>query len=468
MLATVEGVSQGQTGEFRLGGTEQIRPAAYAARMISYWRKLPFVLLFALLCIAPVSAETSPASTQMTPAPVQQLLFLGELIRVRADQQAFELAESMRRDWEGEPDYDILYARAAMNVGSYQRAVFALERALMVYPRQLDLRLMLIEAYLGLDNTRAARRQLQVTEPQQKSPTQQRRWNALQQRVQRREVANRAQDIFTLGTELQYFTNINSGLSFDTLTVDVDGEPFEVELDGSAQAQGALATTLQGSYERVRPLSQRRQSRVVLGLTTRLSPYSEANNAGAVLAYGRETTAGRATALQFIPSWNQEGWRLTTAVRINQEDVWKTLNAGASLSWTAADEPSGQFQATVSDNFPLGPVALPWQLNSSIGLSENTAQNHLGLGGSVQPTWVPAGNWQYQAGIGLQHQWFLDDPDDADRIRNLLLQLNALALRPVQDSGLLTLRTTYQNHFSTQALNEYQGIELSVGYQYSW
>lgn len=426
------------------------------------------MLMFALFCIAPASAEILQESEQMSPTTDQQLLLLGELIRIRADQQAFELAESMRAEWEGEPGYDILYARAAMNTGSYQRAVFALERALMTYPRQLDLRLMLIEAYLGVDNTRAARRQLQASEPQQKTPAQQQRWDDLQQGVQRREMASRAQDVFTVGTELQYYSNINSGVGFDTFTVEFNGQPEDVPLDEESKAQGAMATTIQGSYQRVRPVSQRRQSRVVLGLTTRLSPYTDANNLGAVLAYGRETTAGRSTGVQLIPSWNQEGWRMTTAVTINQEDFWQSLNAGASLSWTAAEVQTGQLQATVSDTIPVGPVALPWQLNSSIGVSANSSQNHLGLGGNIQPTWGVSGNWQYQTGIGLQYQWFLEEPDNADRLRNLLLQLNALALRPVQNNGLLTLRTTYQNHFSTREINEYQGIELSVGYQYSW
>lgn len=419
------------------------------------------------LPIAEVDDEL-PADITTTGDEAQQLMLLAELIRIRADDQAMNLAQSMLLEWEGEPEFDILFARAAMNVGSYQRAAFALERALMVYPREMNLRLMLIESYLGLGNTSAARRQLELTDDREKTAPQQSRWNSLQRQMERQQMARQSQDTVTIGAEVHYFSNINSGVGFDELTVDVDGVPFDVDLDDSAQAQQALATTLQGSYERVRPLTQRRQSRTTVGLTTRLSPYSDANNLGGLLSYGRESTAGRSVTAQLIPAWNQDGWRVTAAVAGEQEDLWQTVDFGVRLSWTSGDTQSGQLQGTISDQFSLSAVLVPWQVNTGFTLSENDAQNHLSLGGSVQPTWQPAGAWLYQGGVGLQHQWYLNAGDDNERLQNLFLQLDAQALRPLVGSGLLTLRTTYRNNFSTEPLNRYQGYEFAVGYQYAW
>ena len=398
-----------------------------------------------------------------------QLLLLSGLIRERADRQAYAMAMDLRLAFEGEPDFDILYARAAMNVNEYQRAAFALERALIVFPRDLDVRLMLVEAYLGLRNTSAARRQIDLLRDREQSTAQQRRLASLERRLVRQEMAAREQDTFTVGAQLQYFTNINSGLGFSSTTLDVDGGSIDFEPSEDAQAQAAPAITLQSSYERTRPLTQRVRSNIAAGVTAQLSSFEDANNVGALLSYGRESTRGWSGDVQFIPSWNADGVQATTALNARQQRLIGPVTGGLSLAWTAADDQSLQLQSTLSDAVTIAPVSLPWQVSTSVTVSENASQNNLGLGGQLQPSWSPAGSFTYQGGLSAQYQWFLEDDTAGDtNLQNLQLQAEATAFRPVLTASLLSLRVAYEQNISNQVLNEFSGFEISVGYQQSW
>lgn len=72
---------------------------------------------------------------------------------------AWAAAERLAPDHAGEPDFDFLYALAALETGHPQHAAFALERILLVRPDQHRARVELARAYFLLGDHAGARRE---------------------------------------------------------------------------------------------------------------------------------------------------------------------------------------------------------------------------------------------------------------------------------------------------------------------
>lgn len=419
-----------------------------------------------------------PAPVPVRPEPVPEpddvedhrLALLASLIRQRQDAEAFQLAESMRLEFEGEPDYDVLYGRAAMNVGAYQRAAFALERVLMMHPREHDVRLMLVEAYIGVRNTSAARRQLDRLQESNLSARQQARWEVLDRRLRRLKLAQQETETFTLGAELQYYTNINSGLNSSSLDIETAGGPtLTYEPDDDARAQGAPAITLQGSYSRMTPLTQRLRRTLQAGATTRQSTFDDAVNYGLFFSAGLAHSDGREGSLQVLPSWTTDGFQVTTQLTATHRELFEPVNVGALLAWTAGDDQNITLQGQTFETIEIADIPTDWRVAAGFNVSDNENQNHLLASGSLQPLWRPEGSFIYQGLAALQGRYYLEEnPLYGERRRDLRLTLQALALRPVTESSVVTGRMTYNHSFSNLSLYAYYGAELAIGYQHSW
>lgn len=74
---------------------------------------------------------------------------------------AWQLANELKAEQEGDPRFDYLFAVAARASGNLHQAVFALERALQSQPQSSDIRLALAVSYFELGNLPAAERELQ-------------------------------------------------------------------------------------------------------------------------------------------------------------------------------------------------------------------------------------------------------------------------------------------------------------------
>ncbi|MCH8552851.1 MAG: hypothetical protein LAT62_13010 [Natronospirillum sp.] len=421
--------------------------------------------------LAEEESAPEPETVEPPPEADDRLNQLASLIRQRRHLEAFQLAESMRNEFEGEPEFDVLYGRAAMNVGEYQRSVFALERAAINLPRDNDVRLLLAEAYIGMRNTSAARRQLDRLEQRPLTQAQQTRWETLDRRLQRLKLAAQQTQSFTLGAELQYYTNINSGLNRSSLDIEPDDGPaFTFTPDSGAQAEGAPALQLQASYNRSTPLNQRLRRTLQVGATTRQSTFTDAVNYGGLLSVGLEHTNGRSGALQLLPAWTVDGFLLTTQVSAQQRDFYRSLNLGASLAWTAREEDQTLLlQTQLSDSFEAAGLPTDWRATLSANVSDNEQSNFLGAGGALQPTWQPAGNFVYQGLLGAQTRFYLEDnPIYGERRTDLELNTQVLALRPISETSVVTGRVSYNHIFSNQNLYEYYGAELAIGYQHTW
>lgn len=78
----------------------------------------------------------------------------------RRSAEAWALAEKLEPQHAGNPDFDYLYAQAALAASHPSRAIFALERVRLRQPRQQQAWLLLVRAYLEAGDSVRARREL--------------------------------------------------------------------------------------------------------------------------------------------------------------------------------------------------------------------------------------------------------------------------------------------------------------------
>ena len=74
-------------------------------------------------------------------------------------QQAWQYAQQLIKDNEGDPRFDYLYGLSALETGNYNQAVFALDRVTVNQPNAIRPRLELARAYLKINNDQAALRE---------------------------------------------------------------------------------------------------------------------------------------------------------------------------------------------------------------------------------------------------------------------------------------------------------------------
>ncbi len=87
-----------------------------------------------------------------------------DALRSRLDKhqtaEAWALAETLNARHAGHPDFDILYARAALAAGRASEAVYALERVRLERPDDQAAWLLLVQAHLQAGDRAHARREL--------------------------------------------------------------------------------------------------------------------------------------------------------------------------------------------------------------------------------------------------------------------------------------------------------------------
>ena len=85
-------------------------------------------------------------------------------------QQAYQLLDKASEQHAGEPKFDYLYGRAALQAGHPAEAMLALERVIQRQPNHAAARMDLVAAYTQLGLNHQAQRQLEILESQQPPP----------------------------------------------------------------------------------------------------------------------------------------------------------------------------------------------------------------------------------------------------------------------------------------------------------
>ena len=118
------------------------------------------LLLLAVLVLKGYAEEAKPASalnnnsTQISQkrTTLARLEALDVLMKRNQFPQAFELADRLVEEFEGDPDFDFKYGMAAIETQHYDQALFAFERLVIGFPDQPRYRLELARTHFYLRN----------------------------------------------------------------------------------------------------------------------------------------------------------------------------------------------------------------------------------------------------------------------------------------------------------------------------
>ena len=160
---------------------------------------------------------------------------MDDLIASGEFQQAFDLGAASLDEWEGDPYFDFLFGLAALESGSPNESVFALERVAATATDSVlreRARLELARAYFVTNNLTAADNLFNLVLENNPPLNVQQNIEAFLQLIETRRSAQRATFNWTLSSSVGSDNNINSATSIGLIDTPLIGE---VELDQGGQ-----------------------------------------------------------------------------------------------------------------------------------------------------------------------------------------------------------------------------------------
>lgn len=164
---------------------------------------------------------------------------------------AWEQAQTLKRTYEGEPEFDYLYGLAALETGHFDYALLALKRAVANQPEQVRPRLELARTYLALNNPSAAQLEF-ATALELPMPLVVR--NNVEQQLQAlkldKQPSSRSAWQAAASMAVGHDSNVNLGVNNASINLPIFGE---IKLDNSAIKQDSSLSELgaQLGYNRI-------------------------------------------------------------------------------------------------------------------------------------------------------------------------------------------------------------------------
>lgn len=190
-----------------------------------------------------------PAIAGQTAKEIERLLDTGSTGR------AYELAESRAAKEAGDPEFDFLFALAALAVGHPERAVFALERVLFLHPQNDRVRLELARAQFLLGNYPEARTQFELVLTHRPPTNVRDQVKLFLAKIREQEKAVRPSFHVYANINAGHDTNVNSATADSAVSVPALGQ---VLLDENSQELEDDFVELEIGGEVLRPISKKK------------------------------------------------------------------------------------------------------------------------------------------------------------------------------------------------------------------
>lgn len=354
--------------------------------------KVLYKLLLALVCISistqSAAEETAPnvdsigePSSTLPLSPEQtkkaRMDALKVLIKRQQYTQAYALASRMLDDNEGLPQFDFLYAMAAVESAHYDDALFAFERLVLSYPNQPRYRLELARTHFYLRNL--VRAEVEFNNVLKQNPP-----DPVQKNVRKfldriTELKRSVESKFMLAIDVGggYDSNINSATSEDELPKEELIFPVDITLDDSAKATGSAYWSALAHMMYVRPLTKTSAFDTRLVATTKShseTPIYDLTTAMAELGYSFYTGpvkwrgAGR---YQFV---QLDGEELLNTLSLLGQTNWilnKGANIGFGINYGMSSYPENSEGDITQQQFNLSYASAPkknnWKLTLIFG-----------------------------------------------------------------------------------------------------
>lgn len=181
---------------------------------------------------------------------------LSELIKSGQFEQAYNDAQDLRAEQEGDPDFDFLYGLAALESGKSGEAVFAFERVILQQPWNHRAHLELARTYYQLRDFDAARNEFDLVLNQNPPASVAVRIKSFISDIQQREAQLQRRYLLQFDTLMGYDSNINSATENREVFLPIFGQ---VPLNESSRAVGDeyYEYTLALSFEKWRHKTQK-------------------------------------------------------------------------------------------------------------------------------------------------------------------------------------------------------------------
>ncbi len=169
------------------------------------------------LCLAALIAlGLSPAAWAVVDGPVREAM---EAVSAKQSQRAFDLLAPLEATRAGDPDFDTALGIAGNEIGQFARAIFALERVLIVQPGNARARAELARALFAVGDTANARKLLQETKAEGVPESVGSTIDEFLQAIDKVDAAGRPSIKAYVEASLGYDNNVNSGPTSNSFAV---------------------------------------------------------------------------------------------------------------------------------------------------------------------------------------------------------------------------------------------------------
>jgi hypothetical protein len=174
---------------------------------------------------------------------------LNQLIKNKQYESALTFSDEYIFDYAGEPTFDFLIGIAAVKVGKYQQAVFALERTVIVRPKWKLARFNLAKSYFYIDNLLAAKNELNKLQPLVTDKQLKQTISAFLDRIEQSLLNKQKKLTQLLGITIGHDSNINSGAILDEFESPLLNQPIQLSQESQKISDEALYLNYQLRYQ---------------------------------------------------------------------------------------------------------------------------------------------------------------------------------------------------------------------------
>ncbi|MFT4924837.1 MAG: tetratricopeptide (TPR) repeat protein [Phenylobacterium sp.] len=179
---------------------------------------------------------------------------LNQLVKDGKHAEALALANEFMMDYGGEPTFDYLTGLAALEVGEYQQAVFAFERAVIIKPQWQQARFNLAKGYYFIDNLEASKNELEKLYVEAQDPALKEIIRQFLLQVDKVMMDKKRKIKQVLGITVGHDSNINSGSTIDEISSPLFEQPILLSADGQRSTDQMLNLSYMLNYQT--PLNQ--------------------------------------------------------------------------------------------------------------------------------------------------------------------------------------------------------------------
>jgi len=344
-LSSAEGVGFAAIGPGKPPLPMAVAPTAFAGPIP------PSLLALPLFGDDEEPEEPAPEpEPEPAPEPVSRFQDLYDMYQANQFKQLYTTASGMVSEWEGDPEFDFLFAVGAVETGHYDQAIFALERIVMVAPDHYRAHLELGRAYFftqDLDKSEYHFNLVLATVPPEPVRLNVQKFLAAIKK-QRAQQIMQLTSLFRMG--VGHDTNINSGTQESQLDDNFWGI---TEVSDSSKPLTDQYAQFNASFGLAKPLSKRAGFQANIHGSTRLhSTYSEYNlDTLGVSIQSQKTDEdglfGVGTGYQYV-RFAQEHLQQSLSLNIQwQHDLPKPFRLLTQYQFIYVD----QFDTELLDNF---------------------------------------------------------------------------------------------------------------------